>query len=65
MKCDIEGCIHKAKWIVDDNGVDAYLCPIHHEEFHELQKKMKEEMQNLELEWNRLWDEKRAMEMEL
>jgi 3-deoxy-D-manno-octulosonic-acid transferase len=42
MKCDIEKCNEKAHWIVDDRGVDAYLCPKHYEEFKSIEKKMKE-----------------------
>lgn len=47
MKCDIEGCIHKAKWIVDDNGVDTNLCANHIDEFREAQRKMNKKISSV------------------
>jgi hypothetical protein len=44
MRCDIRGCTKKARWIVDDNGVDTNLCPEHLDEYKVVKKKMKEEL---------------------
>jgi hypothetical protein len=44
MRCNIRGCTKKARWIVDDNGVDTNLCPEHLDEFNDVKKKMQEEL---------------------
>jgi hypothetical protein len=43
MRCNFRGCTKKARWIVDDNGVDTNLCAEHLDEFKAVQKKMNEE----------------------
>jgi hypothetical protein len=44
MRCNIRGCTKRARWIVNDSGVDTNLCPEHLDEFKEVQKKMQEEL---------------------
>ena len=44
MRCNIRGCTKKARWIVDDHGVDTNLCPEHLDEFKAVQKQMKGEL---------------------
>jgi len=44
MRCDIRGCTKKARWIADDNGTDTNLCPEHLDEFKEVKKQMREEL---------------------
>jgi hypothetical protein len=47
MKCDIDNCIHKARWLVDDHGVDTYLCANHYDEFREAEKRMGLQLESL------------------
>jgi len=49
MKCDIKGCVKKAKWIVDDHGVDTSLCAEHLDEFYAVQKQMKNELNKVNM----------------
>lgn len=44
MRCNIRGCVKKARWIVDDHGVDTNLCPEHLDEYKAVEKQMKEEL---------------------
>ena len=44
MRCNIRGCTKKARWIVDDKGVDTNLCPEHLDEYKAVKKQMKEEL---------------------
>jgi hypothetical protein len=44
MRCNIRGCTKKARWIVNDHGVDTNLCPEHLDEYEVVKKQMKEEL---------------------
>jgi hypothetical protein len=46
MRCNINGCTKKARWIVDDNGVDTNLCPDHLDEYKAFKKQMQMELDN-------------------
>lgn len=44
MRCNIRGCTKKARWIVDDKGVDTNLCAEHLDEYYAVRKQMKDEL---------------------
>ncbi len=49
MRCNIRGCMKKARWIVDDNGVDTNLCPEHLDEYKDFKKQIQEEIDRVKM----------------